>query len=390
MTTQAILPTIKIRDVVKRGQVFTPSHIVDRMLLLRKNYGSVLDPSAGDGAFYEKIEHCVGIEKDISVVVHKNISVMDFFDYPLSNTFDTIIGNPPYVKHNDIEKDTQEKLDYRLFDKRTNLYLFFIEKCIKHLKNGGELIFITPREFIDRTSARKLNEYIYHSGTITDYFDLGDGKIFHDACPNVAIWRFCKGDMTHRTSTGSQMILVNGKIIFKQEISGQDIALNEIFDIKVGAVSGADHIFTNVKGNMEFVCSHTRRTGKTKRMFYNVENNELRKHRDALMRRKIKTFSESNWYMWGRDYYKSEKSRIYVNNKTRIKNPFFMHRIKNYDGSVLALFPKDESIDVQHALNVLNDIDWGEQGFLCDGRYIFGQRSLSNALVPREAFYNRA
>lgn len=33
---------------------------------------------------------------------------MDFFDYPLENQFDTIIGNPPYVKHKDIAPSTKE------------------------------------------------------------------------------------------------------------------------------------------------------------------------------------------------------------------------------------------------------------------------------------------
>lgn len=33
---------------------------------------------------------------------------MDFFDYSIENQFDTIIGNPPYVKHNSIDVQTQK------------------------------------------------------------------------------------------------------------------------------------------------------------------------------------------------------------------------------------------------------------------------------------------
>jgi adenine-specific DNA-methyltransferase len=31
---------------------------------------------------------------------------------------------------------------------------------------------------------------------------------------------------------------------------------------------------------------------------------------------------------------------------------------------------------------LLNDVDWHELGFVCDGRFIFSQRSLAHALLP--------
>ncbi len=34
---------------------------------------------------------------------------------------------------------------------------------------------------------------------------------------------------------------------------------------------------------------------------------------------------------------------------------------------------------------MLNDVDWSELGFVCDGRFLFSQRSLEQALLP-EAF----
>ena len=40
-----------IFNVTSMGQVFTPPDIVKKMLKLRRNKGSVLEPSAGTGAF---------------------------------------------------------------------------------------------------------------------------------------------------------------------------------------------------------------------------------------------------------------------------------------------------------------------------------------------------
>jgi tRNA1(Val) A37 N6-methylase TrmN6 len=66
-----------------------------------------------------------------------------------------VIGNPPYVRYRDIGAATRKLLRQDGFDERSNLYLFFIEKCVRHLAPGGELIFITPRDFLKATSARR-------------------------------------------------------------------------------------------------------------------------------------------------------------------------------------------------------------------------------------------
>lgn len=72
--------------------------------------------------------------------------------------------------------------------------------------------------------------------------------------------------------------------------------------------------------------------------------------------------------------------RIYVNTKTRNKKPFFLHSCKAYDGSILAIFPKFkvDSRDLEILCEKLNGIDWQELGFVCDGRYLFSQRSLES------------
>ena len=63
---------------------------------------------------------------------------MDFFALPLDEKYDTIIGNPPYVRFQDIPHQTLARLDGEMFDRRSNLYLHFIEKAVRHLRRGGE------------------------------------------------------------------------------------------------------------------------------------------------------------------------------------------------------------------------------------------------------------
>ncbi len=367
-------------NVETLGQVFTPQSVVAQMLTLCRNEGRVLEPSCGNGAFFNEIPNCVGIEID-SHHCPEGAKNMDFFDYPVSEKFETIIGNPPYVRYQDIPKETKMKIKSNLFDERTNLYLFFIEKCINHLTEHGELIFITPRDFLKATSSINLNKFIFENGTITDIIDLGDQKIFKGFSPNCVIFRFEKGDFSRATNVTKRFTLCNGQLLFTD--NQYPLFFSDVFFVKVGAVSGADKYFESEEyGNRDFVCSYTCQTGKTKRMIYNEQSPYLKQFKQELLNRKIRHFDETNWWTWGRNHYVSSEKRIYVNAKTRNTRPFFLHESNDYDGSVLAIFPHNQNIDLQHACNMLNEVNWNELGFVCDGRYLFSQKSLESSPLP--------
>jgi len=372
---------VSFHPVEHFGQVFTPPAVVNQMLALRRNVGRVLEPSCGDGAFARELPGCVAIELDARVACAGALR-MDFFAYPQHEQFDTIIGNPPYVRFQDILPETHAHLYSQLFDKRSNLFLFFIEKCVRHLKPGGELIFIVPRDFIKLTAARKLNTWLFEQGTITDFIETGDSSIFGPYVPNCAIFRFEKDRFDRRMSDGQHVFtLVDGQLMFLR--NDYSLPLANLFDVKVGAVSGADSIFKHPKGNMEFVCSTTIDTGETRRMFYDVQNAHLAAHKEALLARRVTNFDESNWWKWGRRHHVSDSPRIYVNGKTRRANPFFTHACKNYDGAILALFARNPALDIDHAIKLLNtEVDWQELGFVCDGRFLFTQRSLQTCMLP--------
>ncbi|MDR2690375.1 MAG: class I SAM-dependent methyltransferase, partial [Azoarcus sp.] len=276
-----------------------------------------------------------------------------------------------------------------LFDGRSNLFLFFIEKCVRHLADGGELIFIVPREFIKLTAAARLNDWLYAQGTITHWIELGDMRIFSNAIPNCAIFRFVRGDFSrmtlcrridHEKWEERKMTHFRGQIIFTHSMLS--VPLAELFDVKVGGVSGADDVYIHPEGNLEFVCSHTAKTGETRRMIYNIRHPHLDRYKTRLLARRIQKFDESNWWQWGRDYCKTPGPRIYVNHKTRNSQPFFMHPCEAYDGAILALFPK-MAMDTRYAVELLNNaVPWEELGFVVDGRYLFTQRTLATLMLP--------
>ena len=371
-------------DIALHGQVFTPAPIVERMRGMIQNSGRVLEPACGDGAFSSRISDCVAVENDARVCPPGALN-LDFFAYPENEKFDTIIGNPPYVKARDILSTTRRLLASQLLDGHANLYLHFIEKCVRHLKPGGELIFITPRDFLKASGAARLNVWLHEQGTITHIEELGDARVFDGVVPNCVIWRFVRGDDSKRTVDGRRMLLAGGQLLFTRGI--YCVPLASVFSVKVGAVSGADSIFTNAElGNADFVCSKTAQTGELRRMIFDtpLPLPYLEAHKERLLARRVARFDEGNWWKWGRRHHQTVAPRIYVNQKTRNARPFFVHPCNDYDGAVLALFPHHREADIARLAGLLNTVDWSELGFVCDGRHLFSQRSLEQAPLPED------
>ena len=177
--------------------------------LIKNKRGRLLEPSCGKLAFKDCLrENAVFIELDGTLIGDKRVLNMDFFDYPKREKFDTIIGNPPYVDNKFLH--ITHPTDIRV---EANLYLYFIEKSFHHLKNGGELIFIVPRDFIKLTSAKSVNELLLQNGSITHFYDYGDAKLFDEACQmcaffatKKAIFRAKRKPFAARNTCSSKMV----------------------------------------------------------------------------------------------------------------------------------------------------------------------------------------
>ncbi|MES2772048.1 MAG: class I SAM-dependent methyltransferase [Pseudomonadota bacterium] len=416
-------------QIAQLGQVFTPPPVVRTMLALLRHRAraSILEPSCGDGAFFRHLPEACALELDARHAP-PGAHVMDFFalaeqpsqaeeNAALPCRFASIIGNPPYVRYQDIAPSTRRLIGTTQLDRRSNLYLFFIEKCLRHLATwrvgetsvGGELVFITPRDFLKASSAVPLNRALFAQGTITDFIELGDARLFAGASPNCAIWRFELGNFSRRTRyaqlgtaegmvglerlawTQRRFIEHDGCLQFDQSkaeaAEAPPLPLAQIAFVKVGAVSGADDCYHSEEhGNRDFVCSSTSASGHTRRMIW-LERDDpphpaLLPHKARLLARKVRRFNEHNWWHWGRSDYASQQARVYVNGKTRLAEPFFVHPCCHYDGSVLAIFPHDPQLNVHTLAAALNQVDWAALGFVCDGRFLFSQRSLEKVLLP--------
>lgn len=396
------------------GQFFTKSREVEFMTSLIRNGSKILEPAVGDGAFLSalgdaKVVHCLELDATIAPPC---ATITDFFDFSMDNKYDTIIGNPPYVASSLISKSTKEKLQNLELDSlsgKTNLFVYFIEKCLNHLAPGGELIFIVPSNFLMAKSCAQINTRMYNEGSITDFVDYGNESPFGtDAHPEhgTCIFRYQHNAENKNTNlyelryrgdnTPGLITLVNQKQYYVHDgisyfveadfDAANVVSMSKFFTVKVGAVSGLDEFFTTVYGNKDFVCSKTRQTGETRRMVYEDKPTPyLAANVDILVARKIKkVWTEHNWWQWGRPQSPMQGKRVYVNSKTRVENPFFCHECENYDGSILAIFLKDDNMKEEKVRDMLNSLDWSSRLMKVGTRYMFKQRPLENCFLSKE------
>ena len=99
--------------------------------------------------------------------------------------FDYIIGNPPYMKTEDIKVFTPK--EHKLYPKRYksaykqyDKYFLFIERAFKLLKEDGAMGYIVPSKFMKVGAGKELRNYISTNKSIKAITSFGAHQVFSD------------------------------------------------------------------------------------------------------------------------------------------------------------------------------------------------------------------
>lgn len=374
------------------GQYFTISSTLQDFVFDKVKHKSscLLEPSFGAGHLLKKFKQenddypmvCCELDKSIEPVISFNacqtVIYGDFTQQKLGTKFKTIVGNPPYVKQ-----------------KSGNLYIKFIELCYDYLDDDGEMIFIVPSDFIKLTTAASIIDKMTQTGSFTDFLFPHNEKLFEGASVDVVVFRYEKGHMNSKASVNGKEMhcnVINGIITFTEnQVSGFQI--DSMFDVYVGLVSGKDEVYRVPFGNIDVL---TDKESIAKYVFAekfptkNAEiNAHLLAHKDELMNRKIKKFSENNWFEWGAPRNISSirklwgKSCIYMKNMTRSKEVAFIGNVQYFGGTLLCLVPKKEMTKkkLHDIVGYLNS-DAFQTNYMYSGRFKIGHKQISSAIVP--------
>lgn len=221
-------------DIKSKCQIFTPHSVVVDMLnevgytrnLLGKR---ILENSCGNGRFLVEIVQRyifdaqsqgltttaikAGLETDIwgaeldkeqytaciaalEEVAYKNgianvnwnIHNCDSLRKPFQQTFDFIVGNPPYLSYWDLPESERVYVreNYTTCDNGAFDYCFaFIEKAVTQLSNVGKLAYIIPGSIFKTRTAKSLRQFI--KPLLTNIIEYKAQTVFTDATTSPSI-----------------------------------------------------------------------------------------------------------------------------------------------------------------------------------------------------------
>ncbi|MCW4000991.1 MAG: N-6 DNA methylase [Candidatus Bathyarchaeota archaeon] len=115
----------------------------------------------------------------------------EFEEITASGGFDVIIGNPPYVRQEELsEIKPYLQANYETYHGMADLFVYFFEKELKLLKENGYFAMIVSSKWLRAGYGRKLREFLDRYW-IDELIDFGDLPVFPDATiyPCIIIMR---------------------------------------------------------------------------------------------------------------------------------------------------------------------------------------------------------
>ena len=407
------------------GQYFTKNESLLKNLkeFIKNKPKQILEPSIGEGHIIDYLKKdlkqtfqntefiMIEIDKNLiplSSINKEEIHYIDFLEYNPNQKFQTIIGNPPYVKKKG----------------KPNLYVEFIRKCVNLLENNGELIFIIPSDFFQLTSSAKLINEMINQGKFTDIYHPNQENLFEEASIDVLIFRFQKIENINQNISNeikTNMIYYNNEIKYVNNNNGSltfsstyqnsihnsnqynldYIKVGDYFEVYVGMVSGNEKLLKNsTYGNIEIL---TGENNIEKYIFltnYPTENKNLNEYlelnKEELKQRKVRKIDDTNWFEFGlprnkkhidKIIYKSNDKIInnkikclYMYNLTRKKEVCFQSHVQYFGGNLLILIPKQE-MNLEKIMNYFNSNEFKEQ-YMFSNRFKINHKNLKECYVP--------
>ena len=376
------------------GQYFTTNESLLQKVhdLIKNKPKLILEPSVGRGDLVQYVlDHDSSItfdmyEIDKSIEMLPNVATDrivfgDFLEQDIETRYQTIIGNPPYVKTSG-----------------GNLYISFIDRCVDLLQPDGELIFIVPSDVFKLTSASSMLNKLLREGSFTHIYHPNDEHLFIDACIDIVVFRYQKSKDLEPVClyNDEQKHIINntGMITFNDDL--KPIApIKNHFDVYVGMVSGKEEIFkSDTHGNVHILNSEDTRASYIYLKEFPCKNESVNEymqhHKTALLSRKIRKFNDTNWYQWGAprnisimETFKGEDC-IYMYNLTRKPKVAFIDKVQYFGGNLIMLQPKT-GLDLHRIVDYFNSADFKKK-FMFSGRFKVGQRQIANMQISQDLF----
>ena len=198
-----------MKEKNKYGQYFTEPYVAEFMVsLISHNTSSqILEPSCGRGVFLDILKkygytNLEAYEIDTTLATNYNcVQHKSFLSAPLSEKYDVIIGNPPYIRWKNLEDELKQELSANLlwntyFNSLCDYLYIFILKSIEQLSEGGELIFICSDYWMNTTNSLSLRNYMCQHGYFERIYHFKEAPLFEKVCASFVIFKYIKSSQS--------------------------------------------------------------------------------------------------------------------------------------------------------------------------------------------------
>ncbi|KAA6439247.1 N-6 DNA methylase [Dyadobacter flavalbus] len=291
------------------GQVYTPFHIVDKILLDSGFYNAdlnsckMLDPACGDGRFLvplaahilktapregvvEQLQNLEGWDIDPDAIescrrnldelikpfeleVNWNLHQRDALkQFNSRKRYEFIFGNPPYIRIQHLSEKQRKFIQNKYSfcsSGSTDAFLAFFQLAVRLLSKNGICGFITPNSYMTSETGKPLRSYFLESQQLIKITNYAAIPVFDNASTYTAITIFGKAPQSEfrfEQCLDRSFNYQNRKVLYT-ELSGQHpwklsvhaaepengTRLGEICRISVGITTLADgcYFFTIIE-----------------------------------------------------------------------------------------------------------------------------------------------
>jgi len=204
----------------KNGVYYTPSDLASYFVepLIDRSKLTIFDPAYGEGSLllaaekvykrkYPKLKFlslhgCDKLPKDglLTHLPNENFTRKDFFLFPVAQKFDTIVSNPPFVRHHLFQVSRRIEYYKKVKDickinLSTDLWGYFLLKSTSHLNEGGNLGVILPWSFLQADYAHSIREFLLQKFERIELIALDRNYFLNAEERIILLWLFNYGNV---------------------------------------------------------------------------------------------------------------------------------------------------------------------------------------------------
>ena len=207
------------------------------------------------------------IKNEIPGFSPENLRNEDFLFTKWDCDFDFIVGNPPYIRYENIPAELRDtyKSKFSTFHYRCDIYVLFFEHCLRYLSSTGQHCFICSNRWIKNEYGKKLRALISGAFNLDYLIDIEDLDAFNEtvsAYPAITVissFNSRRGTKTVKIGSLEDLVVpltkctrslqasdnIWDKISTVDELQDFHTIRNQGYEIGIGVATGADKIFIN-------------------------------------------------------------------------------------------------------------------------------------------------